>query len=252
MVSANFMLTITYDKHTRKYLWKKWQKCMQAQDSHKWIIGEEKGKGGLTHYQCRCRLSMGKEDGFNWLKMMFPTAHIEECSDTWEYERKEGRFLCSEDRIDNLKTRYGKFRPEQERMIWNTLHQGDRGITVWYNPSGRIGKSWLTNALWERGLAYCVQVTDNVKSMVQDVASEYLSNGFRRILVLDFPREWKWKSDVYTAVERLKDGLIKDVRYGSRTVNIRGVCILVLCNTAPDVKRLSDDRWHVFTDGYVF
>lgn len=246
-MTHNFMITNPRNKFWKKRLWQ----MIDELDIHKWIVGFEEGKDGYRHLQVRVRLSKGKEEGFTAIKKYLPIAHVEECSDTWEYERKTARFLSSDDTPEIRKVRFGKPHWYQAEMIKNTLQQGDRGITVWYNPSGKIGKSWLCNWLWETGQAYIVQVTDNVKSMVQDVASEYMEHGFRKILVLDFPREWKWNSDVYTAIERIKDGLIKDTRYHSRTINIRGVCLLVLCNTAPDTKRLSDDRWDIHEDYYV-
>lgn len=243
-MTTNFIVVNPNSKGWKRQFWK----LIDDLDVHKWVVGFEIGKDGYRHLQIRLRLSKGKEEGFIAIKKYLPLAHVEECSDTWEYERKSGHFLSSEDTPEIRKVRFGKMKWYQQEMVNNCLSQGDRGITVWYNPSGKIGKSWLTNHLWETGQAYIVQVTDNVKSMVQDVASEYINHGFRKILILDFPREWKWNSDVYTAIERIKDGLIKDTRYSSRTINIRGVCILVMCNTAPDTKRLSDDRWQIYTD----
>lgn len=242
-------LIVVFPKN--RYYVKKWWEIIEDKDVHKWIIGFEKGKDGYRHCQCRLRLSMTKTGAFAEVKKYIPVAHIEECSDTWEYERKEGRFLSSEDTPEIRKVRFGKMKWYQREMVNNTLKQGDRGITVWYNASGGIGKSWLCNHLWETGQAYIINVTDNVKSMVQDVASEYMEHGFRKILVLDMPRGWKWNNDTYVAIERIKDGLIKDVRYHSRTINIRGVCILVLCNNAPDKSKLSDDRWDIYEDYLV-
>lgn len=248
MVSANFMLTIAFDKHTRKYYWRKFQKCMSAQDSHKWVIGEERGKGGLHHYQCRCRLSMGKEEGFKWLKMMFPTAHIEECSDTWGYERKEGKFICAEDRVETLRQRFLPYNNGQETALKHLDETNDREIVCWVTEEGNAGKTWLKKALWERGLAHFVQpVKVDASRMVMDCASQFIKQGYRPYVVIDLPRTAKWTDDMYIAIEMIKDGLISDPRYSTEAVNISGAKVLVLCNHKPVLTKLSADRWVVLT-----
>lgn len=246
-MSNNFMFTCPSHHYNRKKIFE----IIEDYDSHKWIVGFEIGKKGYHHIQGRINLSMGKEEGFNVLKKL-DGAHIEECSDNWEYERKDGRFLSSTDTPEIRKVRFGSMNTYQKAMVENTLKSGDRDIVVWYNEDGGIGKSWMCNHLWETGKAYIVQCTDNVKSMVQDVASEYMNHGFRKILVIDIPRGWKWSSDMYVALERIKDGLIKDVRYNSKTINIRGVQVLVLTNSMPDTKKLSTDRWKIYKDQWVW
>lgn len=166
-----------------------------------------------------------------------------EKSEKWtDYERKEGHFWTSEDTWDVSKQRFAPFRENQERLIQAVRRTNDREIVVWYNPSGNIGKSWLLGAMWERGIAHFVAGEQSIGRMIQDVAAEYINNGFRELVVLDIPRSWKWDDDLYTALERIKDGLIKDTRYSPHPINIRGVKVLVCCNTAPNVKKLSADR----------
>lgn len=82
-------------------------------DVHKWVIGFEIGKDGYRHLQCRLRVSKGKEEAFETVKSYLPLAHIEECSDTWDYERKGGRYLTSWDTVEIRRVRFGNLKENQ-------------------------------------------------------------------------------------------------------------------------------------------
>ncbi|APG55809.1 rep protein [Macaca mulatta feces associated virus 5] len=113
---------------------------------------------------------------------------------------------------------------------------------MWYDKVGNCGKSWFTGALWERGLAY-VTAESKDDAVIKDIASDFLDHGYRPFVIIDLPRTAQWSNELYLAIERIKDGLIKDPRYNSRTVNIRGVKVLVCCNSLPKLDKLSKDRW---------
>ena len=68
---------------------------IECNDVKKWIIGIEKGRSGYDHYQIRIKVS--NDNFFDWCKVHIPSAHVEEGQDLWEYERKEGRYWCSND-----------------------------------------------------------------------------------------------------------------------------------------------------------
>lgn len=229
----------------------KMMQFMFENDVHKWVIASETGNSGYEHWQVRFSIRNLTEDekkDHAFLKANFgKSAHIELASDTWKYERKEGLYYTSWDTIEVLQQRYGTRTNWQERA-YNVLQRtNDREIVVCYDESGNHGKSWFTGHLWEIGEAHIVQAQNNAKGLIQDCASEYLDNGWRPIVIIDIPRTWKWTDDLYVAIERIKDGLIKDARYGSRTINIHGVKVLVFCNQAPDKEKLSDDRWVIGT-----
>lgn len=212
-------------------------------DIHDWIIAKETGIDGYKHWQIRAKVRCT----FDELKQAFPKAHIEEASDVWNYEKKEGNYLCSTDTSEVLQQRFPVLREWQSTVLKKVEEANDRIIDVVFDPSGNHGKSFLIAHLWETGQAHVVQGQNNAKGIVQDCASEYLQNGFRPIVVVDIPWSWKWTNDLYVALERIKDGLIKDTRYGSRTINIHGVKVLVMCNQKPDLKRLAPDRWRLTT-----
>nr|WCR62193.1 MAG: replication associated protein [Smacoviridae sp.] len=219
----------------------------EMNDCKKWVIGKEVGKNGYEHWQVRIETS---NDGFfDWVKQHIPTAHIEKAEhgvDESVYERKEGKYWGYSDRTEVLVQRFGRLRKPQEAIIEALESTNDREVVIWYDEGGNVGKSWLTGALWERGLAYyCPPTVDTVKGMVQWVASCYMDGGFRPYIIIDIPRSWKWSEQLYVAIESIKDGLVYDTRYHSRMINIRGVKVLVLTNTLPKLDKLSKDRWRI-------
>lgn len=244
---------------------------INTHDVKKWIIGSETGRSGYEHWQCRIAVSddhfyefetrqvwdthtvpaqiVEKKIGTGWINVNIPEAHVEECSDTWDYETKEGRYIASWDSPDVIRQRFGKPRWYQEAIIQRLRATNDREIVVWYDPKGNAGKSWLIGHLYETGQAYFTECTlSSVQAMVQDIANDAgkdrkAGRPPREFVIIDMPRSWKWSDQLYTAIEHIKDGLIKDPRYQSAPVNIRGVKVLVLTNHMPDVKKLSDDRW---------
>lgn len=220
-------LRILFDKH----------------DIKKFVVGIEKGKSGLRHYQIR--LETSDPDFFNRFHAQIPQANIREAeSHSLEYERKEGRFWKYDDNHDILVCRFGKPKEEQERALERLRKTNDREIVVWYDQQGKIGKSWLCAHLWENGKCYYVPpYTSSPLAMVQDLASDYIKHGWRDYVVIDIPRSWKWTDTLVTALESIKDGLIKEMRYSSETVNIRGCKVLVMTNTMPQLDALSLDRW---------
>lgn len=243
-MSTDFMLTIPKDEKADAF--GTFMAYVRRKDLHKWVIGDEKGRNGYRHYQCRVRVREDAEEAFTELKEVFPTAHIEQCSDVWEYETKEGRFTCSEDRPEILAIRFGKEREYQR--TWSALMdaQTDREVTIFYDPDGNFGKSWWAIHHWETRHAHVVNPNGTAKTLMQDVASKYATQGYRPWLLIDIPRTWKWTEELYYAIEKIKDGLISDPRYGATDINIRGVRVGITCNEAPRRSALSDDRWVVW------
>lgn len=224
---------------------RKWESFFEYYDIHKWIIARETGRGGYKHWQVRFQTSQfDSDEGWQELKEWFKKGHFEKASDTWEYERKEGNYLTSDDNDEKLKQRYGPLRQNQQTVLHAVKNSGDREIVLWLDRRGCSGKSWLCGALYERGMAfYCPPYLGDVKGIVQFVASGYRGEG---IIVIDLPRDIKWNTTLYAGVEAIKDGLVADARYSARTRNIRGVKVLVLANTVPKLDRLSSDRWVIY------
>lgn len=238
----------------------------RKQDIKKWIIGAEEGKTGYKHWQIRFRSRIDNDPKNNLgvqaqklelvLHGWFQGLHIEPCSDAYEYEGKEGKFLASWDTMDNRKIRFGKPRWYQKCAIDDLWRTNDREIKVWYDPKGNCGKSWLVGHLYETGQAYYLPpYMNSVNQMIQTLASmviEDRNKGIppRPLVLIDIPRSWKWTDDLYVAIESIKDGLIMDPRYSARPVHCRGLKVLVMTNVEPKMKKISADRWKItYTPG---
>lgn len=244
-MSVNLMFTAPSHHYNRRMV----REMIEALDIHKWVIGFEIGKKGYRHIQGRVRVSKAKEDAFIEIKKYLDGVHIELCSDTWEYERKDGRFLSSEDTPEIRAVRFGKPRWYQEVWLNAIRSASDRTITIIYDELGNHGKSWLVNHLWETGKAFYVPpMACTVEKLIQFVASGYKG---QEMITIDIPRAWKWSEQLYTAVESLKDGLVFDTRYHSLTRNIRGVKVAVFCNVLPKLDKLSVDRWDIIDVGAI-
>lgn len=227
------MITLEQTSLNKKLL-KLW---IKTNDIKHWIIAKETGIGGYKHYQVR----MDNRESFERLKTWFPTAHIEQASDNYDYERKEGNYISSEDTNDIRRVRFGKLRRNQREIIRILDKQTDRNILAIVDKYGNTGKSWLTNWGFEKGLGFYVPPTiGTVEGIIQHVCSGYRREPY---IFIDIPRSWKWSEQLYTAIESIKDGLVYDKRYSSRIRNIRGVKICVFTNTMPKLDRLSTDRW---------
>lgn len=221
-------------------------KFFEYYDIHKWIVGREEGKNGYKHWQVRFQTTaFDSDEGWEELKDWFKTGHFEKASDEWSYETKSGDYFTSRDNKETIQLRFGRLTEVQKRVLQAVRITNNREIVVWYTDEGGCGKSHLCGALWERRIAHYVIPQGTAKSIIQDVASEVLNNGDREMIVIDIPRTWKWTEEMYCAIETIKDGLVKDPRYSSRTINIRGTKLLILCNHMPKLGKLSADRWVV-------
>lgn len=218
----------------------------KSQDIKKWVYGRETGEGGFEHIQLRFEW-LDKDDGdaFPIWKDWFYSAHLEVArTDSWEYEKKSGRYFCWNDTPGKIAQRYGPYRECQREVLRILNNTNDRQIVLWYDGTGNHGKSWMAGSLWERRLGYyCPPYLNGVKEIVQYVASGYDEEPY---IIIDLPRAMKWDSSLYAGIEAIKDGLIAESRYHAQTRNIRGVKVLVMSNTRPKLDKLSSDRWVIY------
>lgn len=234
-MSQIYMLTAPRDKiHKRA-----WKEFIKNHDIHKWIIAKETGAGGYEHWQVRLDTCATFEE----LKSAFPQAHIEKSTQWCNYERKEGNYWSSSDNDSILSCRFGKLRKNQSRILEETIKSGDRTIVCCYDPNGNTGKSWLCRNLYEKGRGYYVPPTiGTTQGIIQFVASGIQQE---EIVIIDIPRSSKWTTQLYEAIECIKDGLVYDTRYNAKHRDIWGVKVLVLTNTMPKLDALSIDRWKI-------
>lgn len=233
-------------------------------DGKRYQIGIERGRNGYRHVQGRIEISADtswsrsilERVGKRKIKRVERGSHFFDrcarsgvhCTKTeqWsDYEGKEGYYITSDDNTLIKKQRFGELTHDQKEVLKLLESNNDREITVWYDEHGGVGKSWLTGALWERKKAHQVRMTSSAEGIIKDVCSK-MQKERRPIVIVDIPRSGKWTKQVYEAIEVIKDGLIDDPRYTSNALNIKGVKILVMCNTKPKLDKLSEDRWIFF------
>lgn len=239
-MSSTWMLTAPRQKVSKRQV----KLLLENFDVKKYIFAKETGKDGYEHWQIRIQISGNDDQNFFRLQEHFrDAAHIEKAQDVWDYERKEGRFWTSEDTASILAVRFGKLRPEQEKMLQILKSQGDREIDVWLDPSGNHGKSWLTVHLWETGRALVVPRS----STTAEKLSAFICSSWKGepIVIIDIPRSTKVSESLLETMEELKDGLVFDHRYSGTTRNVRGVKIMVFTNSQLPLKKLSKDRWRL-------
>ena len=242
MIMSIWMATIPRTEATKRKL----RLFFKSQDIKKWVYGRETGAGGYEHYQVRFEwLDGSNPDAFTIWKDWFYSGHIEQAkSDNWNYEKKSGRYFCWNDNADKIKQRYGPLRRTQQEVLTLLDKTNDRQIVLWRTEMGNQSKSFLCGALWERRLGYyCPPYLNSVKEIIQFVASGYDEEPY---IVIDLPRAMKWDKSLYAGIEAIKDGLIAEPRYHAETRNIKGVKVLVMSNTRPDLDKLSKDRWVIY------
>nr|WCR62165.1 MAG: replication associated protein [Smacoviridae sp.] len=219
-----------------------WKIMLDKWDVKKYVVGFETGKHGYLHYQIRLRVS---GTGFDeWILRYVPIAHIERATDTdrgYDYERKEGRFISSEDRVDVRKQRFGEPRGWQKDAVKALRTQNDREVDVWYDPIGNRGKSWLCGHLFETGKAMVVPRDWTKASEITNYIC--LNYHGQDAIVIDIPKDAKIPAEFYKTIEILKDGLIGSVKWEGKMINIRGVAIAIFTNTKLDPDGLTKDRW---------
>lgn len=209
-------------------------------DIHRWIIAEETGANGYQHFQVRVYTSASQDQ----IMKFWGIAHVERSSGDMRYERKEGRFWCSDDTDRIRSCRFGIPTRKQRDMLDFIRAGGDRSISIIYDAEGGVGKTWLVRHLWERGEAFYVPpTTSTVQGIIQFICAGYRGE---RYILIDIPRSWKWSDQIYTAIETVQDGFVYDTRYSASLRDIWGVKVAVMCNTKPNPKGLSADRWRLY------
>ncbi|QDH43742.1 replication associated protein [Panthera leo smacovirus 1] len=228
------MITLPWNAASKKMI----NMYLTRNDIHDWTVGYELGRDGYRHIHIR----LNARDTFTDLQRFFTGCHIEEATsdDDW-YEHKDGHFVSSKDTVDVRRCRFGRLRDNQLRILNKLDEQNDRGVLVWVDFKGGIGKSYFCRWLTERNQAYYVPPTVNdSKQIIQYVCSGYKG---QRYIVIDIPRSAKWTESLYCGIESIKDGLVYDTRYSAKIRDIWGVKILVLTNGLPRLDALSKDRW---------
>lgn len=127
----------------------------------------------------------------------------------------------------------------------------NREINYVVDPLGSAGKSTIIKyLLWKYPKKACFIPFGTALQM----RTALIKRGPFPLYLLDIPRtlaKTEHLDEVYSLVESLKNGVLESSMYGDSNTSLimSPPLIWVFSNSSPDTKKLSDDRWQVFTLG---
>lgn len=233
-------------------------KTFLAEFCKKWCFQMERAESGYLHYQGRISLMM--KDRKNGVLAKFATkgwAHVQ-LSPTSNENRDNCFYVTKQDsRVEGpwMDTDIQLPKHTEAMVPWEWQNQvaetspdgskpdGPRKINVLCEVMGNIGKSDLIEYLCTRKKArYLPGTLKQANDMLQWVMSFPESPMY----LIDLPRAMNQTKlrDLYVALEVLKGGYCYDPRYtGRERWFYRRPTIWVFCNTMPDTRFLTADKW---------
>lgn len=206
----------------------------------RYAYGNEEGKDGYKHFQCR--IVCIKPTDENALRLYLVSNGIPAHTSptqirNFEYVQKEGNFYCSWEAVLN---KFARGTPVMWQLIalemWNK--QNDREILVIADEKGRHGKSWLRKYMVATHKAAFIPPLEKAEDIMA-MAMAKPSKGY----VIDMPRaEGKVKKAMWSAIEQIKDGYLYDKRYQWKEKWIDPPKVMVFCNDYNE-NNLTTDRW---------
>lgn len=147
--------------------------------------------------------------------------------------------IRQQEAVSSLKKEYEtvKFRLWQEDLLKSLKNQTDRQVDWVVDTQGNKGKTFLAKYLMCEKEAFYVQ-----GGKTQDIAYAY---NYEKIVVFDFTRSQQEFVN-YSVIESFKNGIIFSPKYESITKKFESCKVLCLSNWAPDLSKLSMDRWKLF------
>lgn len=141
----------------------------------------------------------------------------------------------------------GRWRPWQQRIIDEVSVEctDDRTINWIYDEQGNVGKSKLVKYLTWKNLALPMTLCD-----VKDGAHMVVKEGERPSYFFDIPRTKTKKvsmDEMYSLVESIKNGVVISPKYDGGKLIMDPPHVWVMSNWKPDVTKMTDGRFKVFT-----
>lgn len=147
-------------------------------------------------------------------------------------------FNIKKKNLDKLKLMMSKItlRKWQKKCIKKLLKQDSRKV-IWVNdPIGNNGKTFLSKYLIAMHNGFYVMNGKNA-----DIAHSY---NYEPIVIFDYSRSQEEHIN-YGIIEQLKNGIIFSPKYNSHTKLTNNTKVICFANFAPDLEKLSSDRWDV-------
>lgn len=223
-----------------------------AQIAHQFVFQEEKGENGTEHLQGVVRWK--NPQTFAYIKSLLPKAHIERCK-SW----KRSIVYCSKDlsRCGGIYTNIATLKPfpdpfaGREPLPWMVpifdllkLEPDDRTIHWYWEAVGNVGKSSLVKKLYHDHPDCTLALSGAAAKDCLYAVAQFAEKNNPKIVLFDFPRT-REEYVSYEAIEMIKNGLFFSSKYESKMCRIHVPHIVVLANFAPNLDKLSLDRWNI-------
>jgi len=212
-----------------------------------YIVGKESGTQETQHLQGFFESKSAVK--FDFLKKLMPRAHLEKAKGSakhnFDYCSKEGDFVHNMPfvRTEPLRDPLdGKDLYEFQKEIIEIIKgkPDDRTVYWFWDSQGCKGKTSLAkhicmnyNAIYVQGKAA------DIKYGIMDMIK---TKGGVEIVIMGLPRSYE-QFVSYDAIESCKDGIFYSNKYESGMCMFNPPHMIVLANFAPDMEKLSADRW---------
>lgn len=212
----------------------------------KFIFGRERGEQGTPHLQGYIYLYIkARPIEFKLNKKI----HWEKCKGTEEqniiYCSKEGDYIKSSNINIPKKLKIIKdLRPWQlslEKLL--IVEPDDRKIIWVFEEEGGVGKSAFARYLINTYDS--LYITEGKKTDIINMVYNYVLTKDLNTVILDVPRSNGNKIS-YKSLEEIKNGIICNTKYETGCKVINPPHIIVFANEAPEVEKLSLDRWDIY------
>lgn len=228
----------------------------------KWIIGKE-GDEKTPHLQCYVEYEHTRT--FSAVKKATSDRiHIEPAKgnlkQNFKYCSKEGTYDTNIELKDVLSCKeLAKHRcmKKYDDVLWRDWQQnvldilgsepGNRKIWWYWEGIGNIGKSFLTKYICMKfpGVILSSGKTSDIFNQVNIMMEPKKGEGQEpKIIILDIPRS-SLDYINYTAMEKLKDGVIYSGKYEGGLCIFDDVHIICFANEPPNKRKMSRDRWEI-------
>ncbi len=212
----------------------------------RFVFGEEGGGEEKTPH-LQGQVTFKKRKRLSALRKIDPRIHWEatrnECASI-DYCQKEGGKVHTNIRLENADARLRiVWKPWQEAILKLVQTVPDSRTVHWYwEPTGNVGKSFLTKYLVQRFNA--LVVSGKANDIFHQFAKREEDGIATTIAVLDIPR-CSMGFISYQAIESIKNGLITSGKYEGGQWIIDPCHVICFSNERPRYEAMSADRWNV-------
>lgn len=230
----------------------------------KWIFQKELGASGYLHYQVRLSLFKKQRMGplGNKIKHTIIAGHLSLTSN--EGAKKFNYVMKADTRVEGpwkdddpviLKELIGKkLSPWQQTasddILVNEEKDNTRSINVIYDPFGNRGKSFFVKWMCTKHNCQRIPKMKDAQEMIQFAMSFSKKHAYLIDLARSANKSKKTMTELWSAIETIKDGYLYDIRYKGRDLWMNSVPVWVFTNELPDLKALTEDRWNIWTINY--